>query len=96
MTSKDAISDAAEAASDAIVALADRPGGLRLLARINGVRIRVGPEAGVTVKDGVIVIAVNPSEGAAGRPSSLSIQYAAGLRLTYQTECHDAALASRQ
>jgi hypothetical protein len=96
VTSKDAIGAAAEAASDAIVALAARSGGPRLLARIDGVRIRVGPKAAVSVKDGVIVVAVNPSEGAAGRPSSLDIQYAAGLRRAYLIECHGAPLASRQ
>ncbi|MFI4976064.1 MAG: DUF4908 domain-containing protein [Caulobacterales bacterium] len=74
------IADAALIASEAFVFTAARPGGRLLLSRINHVVILLGANPGVTRKGATIVIVINPAEGLAGRPSSLRIQYVAGLR----------------
>ena len=86
----DAIGDAAEVASDAIVAVANWPDGRRWLAQIDSVRIAAGPDAAVSVRDGAIIIEVNPFEGEAGRPSSLAIQRAVGARALDLVACHGA------
>ena len=81
--SADAIAEAAQVASDAIVALAARPDGKRMLTQIKSVHIMAGPATAVGVEDGMILIVVNPAEGVAGRPSLpslLRIRCAAGLR----------------
>jgi hypothetical protein len=64
------IADAAVVASVAILRLAQRDDGRRLLARITRVRFEEGKKSSATLKDGVLRIVVSPREGLAGRPSS--------------------------
>jgi hypothetical protein len=79
--SVDELADAADTASDAIVDLAARPGGKRLLTQINRVLISVG-QTQVSVKGDAIIITVDPSDGPAGCPTSQSIQSAMGVGAT--------------
>ena len=71
------IADAALVASVAILRLARRDDGGRVLARIARVRFEEGKKAAATLKDGVLRIVVAPSQGLAGRPSSDRILNAA-------------------
>jgi hypothetical protein len=64
------IADAAVVASVAILRLAQRDDGRRLLARITRVRFEEGKKSSAMLKDGVLRIVVSPREGLAGRPSS--------------------------
>jgi hypothetical protein len=72
------IADAALVTSEAMAGLASRPGGRALINRISRVSLRSGHEPGVLVRGGSLVISIAPSQGLAGRPSSLRIQQALG------------------
>ncbi len=64
------IADAAVVTSLAIIRLAARDDGRRLLARIGRVRFSEGKKASASLKDGILRIVVSPAQGLAGRPSS--------------------------
>lgn len=64
------IADAAVVTSLAIIRLAGRDDGRRLLVRFNRVRFEEGKKASASLKDGILRIVVAPSQGLAGRPSS--------------------------
>jgi hypothetical protein len=72
------IADAALVTSEAMIGLANRPGGRSMMARISHVYLHSGHEPGVWLRDGVLAISITPAEGLAGRPSSLRIQQALG------------------
>jgi len=75
------IADAALVTSDAVVRLAKRPDGRKLLDKIMRVRLIEGRKSSVQLIDGVLLVIVAPPEGFAGRPSSDRIlQVAAALR----------------
>ena len=64
------IADAAVVTSVAIIRLSQRKDGRALLAKFNRVQFEEGSKAQATLKNGVLRIAVAPSQGMAGRPSS--------------------------
>jgi hypothetical protein len=64
------MSDAAQVTSLAFLEVADRADGRALLSGIGKVQLVEGKKPSVTLKGGVLWIAVTPSEGFAGRPSS--------------------------
>jgi|HubBroStandDraft_1064217.scaffolds.fasta_scaffold358821_2 hypothetical protein len=72
----DIIGDAAQSASDAIIAMAAQPDGKRWLGQVHGVRVVVGAAPAVALRDGSIIVTVCPFEGVSGRPSSVDIQHA--------------------
>jgi len=75
------IADAAMVTSDAVVRLAKRSDGRKLLDRIQKVRLVEGRKSSAQLADGVLVVTVAPPEGYAGRPSSDRIlQVAQGFR----------------
>ena len=74
--SSDIVGDAAQNASDAIVAMAARPDGARWLSQIRDVRVVVGAAPAVGLNDGAIVVTVCPSDGASAQPSSFDIERA--------------------
>ncbi len=81
-TSSGIVADSALVASEAIISMAAHPAGKLFLSRISSVVIVMGSNPAVSVKGGAIIIAVNPSMGIAGRPSSLRVQRATGVRMT--------------
>jgi hypothetical protein len=74
------IADAAGVAAEAIVTLSARPGGKTVLARIDKVAFVEGARADVIARRTVITITIVPAQGFAGRPSSLRILSAVGVR----------------
>jgi hypothetical protein len=75
------IADAALVTSDAVVRLAKRPDGRKLLDKIMRVRLVEGRKSAAQLIDGVLLVTVAPPDGFAGRPSSDRIlQVAAALR----------------
>lgn len=75
------IADAAMIASEAMIHMARRPNGKRVLSRIQKIFVAQGkkPDAHID-KSGVLVVTVRPDMGIAGRPSSERIAHAAGAR----------------
>ena len=64
------ISDAATVMAEAVVRIARRPDGARLLARISKVVFVESRRAAASIDQGVVRIALAPEDGLAGRPSS--------------------------
>jgi hypothetical protein len=62
--------EAASLTADGIVRMSHNPTGRSMMNRFRKVRLDLGRQPGVVVKDGVLLIQVNPVQGAAGRPSS--------------------------
>ncbi|HVN01190.1 MAG TPA: DUF4908 domain-containing protein [Caulobacteraceae bacterium] len=78
LASSAAVADAASVASEALVDIAGKADGRRLLARISDVVIAQGPRPGASLQKGVLTITIVPSQGVFGRPSSRRIERAAG------------------
>lgn len=75
------IADAATAFSEAVIRLADRADGRKLLSNFGKIRIEAAKKPSVKISDKrVLEIKVTPAMGLAGRPSSERIAYAAGAR----------------
>jgi hypothetical protein len=74
------VADAALVASEALVGIAARPDGKRLLSRIDDVMIAQGAKPAAALLNRVLTVTIVPAKGYAGRPSSRTIQYAAGAR----------------
>jgi len=64
------IADAAMVTSEAVVRIAKRADGRKLLDRITKVRLVEGRSSSAQLVDGVLIVTVAPPEGMAGRPSS--------------------------
>jgi hypothetical protein len=64
------IGDAAAVMAEAIVRMARRPDGGRLLSKFNKVIFVEGRKAGASIDQGVMRIVLAPDDGLAGRPSS--------------------------
>ena len=64
------IADASLVVSEAIVRLAQTPGGQPQLAKIGKVAIVEGARPTVVLRNGVLLIVVSPDQGLSGRPSS--------------------------
>ncbi len=75
------IADAALVLSDAVIRIAARADGRKLLGNFGKIRIEAGKKPSVKISDHrVLEIHVTPSMGLAGRPSSERIAYATGAR----------------
>jgi hypothetical protein len=75
------IADAALVLSDAVIRIAQRADGRKILANFGKIRIESAKKPSVKIADNkVLEIKVTPSMGLAGRPSSERIAYAAGAR----------------
>ena len=74
------IADAALVLSDAVVRVAQRVDGKKLLGGFGKISIQPGKKPSVKVEKTVLEIRVTPSMGLAGRPSSERIAYAVGAR----------------
>jgi hypothetical protein len=73
-----AVADAASVASAALVDIASKPDGRKLLARITDVVIAQGPRSATSLQRGVLTVTIVPAQGVFGRPSSRRIERAAG------------------
>jgi hypothetical protein len=71
------IADAAMVTSEALVRIAKRNDGRRLLERISKVRLVEGRKSSVQLSEGALVVTVAPPDGMAGRPSSDRIVHVA-------------------
>jgi hypothetical protein len=69
--------DAAGLAAEAVVRLARRNDGMKVLARFGRVLFQPGRNCDASVSHGVMRVTLNPSQGLAGRPSSARIMEAA-------------------
>ncbi len=67
---------AAQAAAQAIVNLAQGPGGASALAQVTSVAVDQGPAPAVRLSGGVLTVTVARSRGDAGRPSVFEIEQA--------------------
>jgi len=67
---------AALAAAQAIVDIADGPGGKSALAQVTGVAVDQGPAPAVRLSGGVLTVTIAPFRGDAGRPSVFEIAQA--------------------
>jgi hypothetical protein len=65
--------DAAAVAAEAVVHITRRKDAKPMLGRFSRVLFRPGPQGAATVRQGVVSIVINPSQGLAGRPSSARI-----------------------
>lgn len=75
------IADAATAFSEAVVRIAERGDGRKILSSFGKITIQEAKKPSVKINDKrVLEIRVTPSMGLAGRPSSERIAYAAGAR----------------
>ena len=75
------IADAATAFSEAVIRIAGRADGRKLLSNFGKIRIEAAKKPSVKITDNkVLEIKVTPAMGLAGRPSSERIAYAAGAR----------------
>lgn len=74
------VADAALVASEAVIRMSKKPGGLSLINRFNKVALVEGRKPGASVHQGVMHITITPGDGLAGRPSSDRIMAAAGSR----------------
>ncbi|MES2343006.1 MAG: DUF4908 domain-containing protein [Pseudomonadota bacterium] len=74
------VADAALVASEAVIRLSKKPGGLSLINRFSKVSLVEGHKPGATLHQGVMRITITPDDGLAGRPSSDRIMAAAGSR----------------
>jgi hypothetical protein len=72
--------DAATVAAEAMVRLSKGAGGRAVLAKVKRIILTNGRKGGASMKGGEVRIAINASEGLAGRPSSDSIILAAARR----------------
>lgn len=72
------MADAAQVTAEALVEIAGRPDGRKLLGRISDVVIALGPRPNAALQKTVLTITITPPEGVAGRPSSRRIERAAG------------------
>jgi hypothetical protein len=72
------VADAAAVASEAIVDVAARPNGRRILSRIDDVVITQGGKPNAVLQKNRLVVTIVPRNGVVGRPSSRRIERAAG------------------
>lgn len=72
------MADAALVTSVALVRMADKPGGRKLLAGIEKISLVEGKKPSARMNAGELLITVAPQQGMAGRPSSHRIVMAAG------------------
>jgi hypothetical protein len=74
------VADAAMVLADAVVRMAQRGDGKKLLGAFGKISIKPGKKPSVKVDKSVLEIRVTPEMGLAGRPSSERIAYAVGAR----------------
>lgn len=70
------IADTASLAVDALIGVADHPGGKMAIGRIGKVVLTQGPKPEVWLRRGALVIYVTPAQSLAGHPSSAKIAQA--------------------
>jgi hypothetical protein len=74
------VADSALIITDALVGLSARAGGRAMLARLDRVAFARGTKPGAAYRGGVLTVTFVPTQGFAGRPSSLRVLDAVGAR----------------
>jgi hypothetical protein len=79
--------EAAAVTSDVLASIAGQPGGITTLARITRVVIAQGPAPSAGLSNGALTVTIDPTQGAAGRPSAGQI-YGAAREVLCTTTLH--------